>query len=197
MKKLLLILILLNFATGHAKSQSFTIDDLVTLASQPSKNIDHFMSRNGFALYKRKLDGDTMEASYICKSQGPQTGHRPKKSIDMDLRGDSKNFTLQTSSVEYLEGQLRLIKSGYFYDDKKDVHNEPSMLFQKGNISIQATSEMEDSIMQYTFKLKARAIPASVLYAEELLQFDSHEFLASFFGSQNVKKTCIIFLKKN
>ena len=79
---------------------------------------------------------------------------------------------------------------------KKDVHKEPSMLFQKENISIQATSELQDSIMQYTFKLKIKEIPSSVMYAEDLLQFDSHEFLASFFGAQNVKKDMYYFSEK-
>ena len=34
------------------------------------------------------------------------------------------------------------------------------------------------------------------MYAEELLQFDSHEFLVSFFGVQNVKKDMYYFSEK-
>ncbi len=154
------------------------------------------MNRKGFVLNKRKLDGDTTEASFYTKKQGQQARHRSEKKFDIDLNGNSKQFTLQTSQTEYLDGQLRLIKSGYFYDDQKDVHKEPSMLFQKGNISIQATSGMQDSIMQYTFKLKIKEIPSAVMYAEDLLQFDSHEFLSSFFGAQNVKKDMYYFSEK-
>ena len=97
MKKLLLLLILQNFATGNANCQSFSVDDLVTLAGMPSKNVEHFMNRKGFMLNKRKLAGDTIEAAFIPKSKASRQDTGPKKSIDFDLNGNSKQFTLQTS----------------------------------------------------------------------------------------------------
>lgn len=197
MKRILLILILQNFTAGKAHSQSFTVDKLVTLASLPSKNIDRFMSKNGFVLSGSKLDSDTMGASFIEKGKANKKDIGPKRSIDMYLKDDSKYFTLYTSSLnEYLDGQRSLIKSGFFYDDKKEVSKESSMLFQKGNITIQATPGVQDGIPQYTFKLKEKEIPSSIMYAEELLQFDSHEFLVSFFGELNVKKDMYFFSEK-
>jgi hypothetical protein len=197
MKRILLILMVLNFAAGKAHCQSFTVNDLLTLATLPSQNIDHFLNKNGFALYKRKIDSDTLEASFSAKVKANKKGIVPVRSIDVYLSNNSKYFTLHTSALnEYLDGQRSLIKSGFFYDDKKDVSKEPSMLYQKGNISIQATSDVQDGLPQYTYKLKAKEIPASVTYAEELLQFDSHEFLVSFFGSQNVKKDLYFFSEK-
>jgi hypothetical protein len=68
------------------------------------------------------------------------------------------------------------------------VKKEPSILFQKTNISIKADTKVEDSVADYTFNFKEKAIPSSLKYAEDLLQFDSHAFLVSFFGEQNVKK---------
>ncbi|MEP6952079.1 MAG: hypothetical protein ABI863_22505 [Ginsengibacter sp.] len=197
MKRILLILILQNFAAGKAYCQTFTVDDLVTLASSPSKNIDRFMNKKGFVLYKRKLDSDTMEASFNAKIRAGKMNIMPERSIDVYLRNDLKYFTLHTSSLnEYLDGQRKLLKSGFFYDDKKDVSKEPSMVFQKENITIQATSGVQDGLPQYTFKLKAKKIPDSVVYADDLLQFDSHEFLVSFFGAQNVKKDMYYFTEK-
>ena len=194
MKKLLLILIIQNFATGNATSQSFTVNDLVTLASLPSQNIDRFMSRNGFALYHSKSGNDTIQASFITKLKAGKISIGPKRSIDITLRDDSKYFTLHTSSInEFLEGKRSLIKAGFFYDDKKDVTREPSILFQKGNIVVGANADIQDGITEYTFKLKEKAIPSAIMYAEELLQFDSHEFLVSFFGEQNVKKDMYYF----
>jgi hypothetical protein len=197
MKRILLILILQNFAAGKAHSQSFTVDDLVTLSSLPSQNIDHFMKKKGFALYNSKSENDTMEVSFKAKVKASKKDIVPERSIDIYLRDDAKYFTLHTSSPnEYLDGQRRLIKSGFFYDDKKDVSKEPSMLFQKANIIIRATSGVQDGLPQYTFKLNEKKIPSSVMYAEELLQFDSHEFLVSFFGAQNVKKDMYFFSEK-
>jgi hypothetical protein len=188
MRRLLLILILQNFTAAIANSQSFDANDLVTLASLPSKNVDRFMSRNGYALFKRKLDGDIVEASYIPKIKNDKEITGTKTSIDICLKDDLKSFTLNTSSVnEYQDGQRSLMKSGFFYDDKKDVSREP-LFFQKGNISIQAASTEKDGIPQYSLKLQVKKIPSTVKYAEDLLQFDSHELLVSFFGDVNVKK---------
>lgn len=197
MKRLLLILILQNFATGKAHSQSFNVDDLVTLSSMQSKNIDHFMKKKGFALYSNKLTSDTMQAIFSVKVKGKNKYTGPKRTIDIDFKDDSKYFTLHTSALnEYQDGKRSLIKSGFFYDDKKDVNKEPSILFQRGNVTIQAISEVEDSLPQYNFKLQVKKIPSKIKYAEELLQFDSHEFLVSFFGVQNVKKDMYFFSEK-
>ncbi len=155
------------------------------------------MHKKGFILSSSKSDGDTIGASFFQKVKANKTDIGPKRSIDIYLKDYSKYFTLHTSSLtEYLDGQKCLIKTGFFYDHKKNVSKESSILFQKGNTTIEATPEVQDGIQQYAFKLKEKEIPSSVMYAEELLQFDSHEFLTSFFGEQNVKKDMYYFSEK-
>src|SRR5258708_3017509 len=197
MKKILLILILHNFASGAVDGQSFTIDNLVKVASLPSKDIDHFMNKNGYVLTSTKLENASMEASFCVKVRKNKPYIGPKRTINIYLKDDSKYFTLHTSSLnEYLDGQRSLIKSGFFYDVQKDVSKDTSILFQKGNTLIQATAGQDDGIPQYSFKLKVKKIPTAIKYAEDLLQFDSHEFLVSFFGEQNVKKDMYYFSEK-
>jgi len=67
------------------------------------------------------------------------------------------------------------------------------MLFLKANITIEASREIQDSITRYTFKLKEKKIPDSIVYAEDLLQFDSHEFLVAYFGIKNVIGCIFLF----
>ncbi len=197
MKKLLLILILQHFATGYLQSQSFDIDDLITLAGLPSKDISHFMDKNGFALADSKFDNNAMEASFAIAVKGKKKYTGPERIIDINLNDNIKYFTLTTSSLsEYLDGERNLIKAGFFYNSKKDVNKESSMLFQKGNLAIKASRNEGNGMPQYTFKLKEKKFPSSIKYAEELLQFDSHEFLISFFGVQNVKKDMYYFSEK-
>jgi hypothetical protein len=197
MKRILLIVILQNFAATKAPSQSFTVHDLVTLAALPSKNIGHFMNKKGFVNYGGNPGIDTLEASFIPKIKGRKTYSRPQISIDLYHQHDSKYFILHTSSLpEYLDGGQVLIKSHFVYDTSKDISKEPSMLFQKANITIEAITEVQDSIAQYTFKLLEKKIPDSIVYAEDLLQFDSHEFLVSYFGGKNVKKDLYYFSEK-
>lgn len=183
------ILLLQIFAFYQAISQSFSIDELMKLANMPSKNIDHYMIKKGFILFDSKSDSAVMSANFIEKSKYSRKNFGPKRSIDIFIKGDCKNFTLHTPQAnEFKEGEQKLIKSGFFYDKQKDLDKEHSILFQKGNITVVAKSEVQDSTPIYSFDLKQKVIPSSLMYAEDLLQFDSHEFLVSFFGEQNVKK---------
>jgi len=199
MKRLLLILILQNFAIGRAHSQSFTVDDLITLASLPPKNIDRFMDKNGFSFFSSNVDSNLMVARFIEKVKAKRKDTQAKRSLELYKKDDTRYFSFHTSSLrEYLDGERRLIKTGFFYDDKKDVSKETSMLFQKRNITIQAISEIKDDIPQYNFLLQQKEIPdpATIKYAEDLLRFNSHEYLVSFFGEKNVTKDLYFFSEK-
>jgi hypothetical protein len=138
-----------------------------------------------------------MEASFSIKVKKNKPYIGPKRTINIYLKDDSKYFTLHTSSLnEYIDGQRSLIKSGFFYDKQKDVSKDTSILFQKGNTLIKATAGEDEGIPRYSFKLNVKKIPSAIKYAEDLLQFDSHEFLVSFFGEQNVKKDMYYFSEK-
>ena len=185
----MLLLILQAFAFSKSYCQSFTVDELVALAYIPSKSIDHYLNKKGFVLSWSSSDSGTMKATFIEKTRSKKLHTGPKKRIEIDLKSDSKKFTLHTTVFnEYVEGQRRLVKSGFFYDTLKDVNKASSLLFQKANMSIRANTEEIDSIKHYSFDLIEKAVPSSLIYAEDLLQFDSHQFLVSFFGEQNVKK---------
>ena len=196
MKKVLLIALLCITVT-HVRSQSFTVNDLVILASVQSKNIDHFMKKKGFEVATVKTDSLAIQACFIIKLKKGKTYQGPKRTIEISMQDDCKYFTLHTASGdEYLEGERSLIQSGFFYDKKKGITVKGSVFFQKGNITVQARPDSESSDAGYTFILKERKLPSAVKYAEDLLQFDSHEYLASFFGTQNVKRDMYYFSEK-
>lgn len=187
MRKVLLILLLPFIVLSVAQSQSFTVDELIKLAYLPSKNIESYMKKKGFMYSGYKSEMVDATASFIEKNRSKQSAST--RSIDICIKDNLKSFTLYTSALtEYQQGQQNLIKAGYFYDNTKDLKKETSMLFQKANITIKCSQEMQDSVIQYRFALVEKSIPSSLRYAEDLLQFDSHEFLVSFFGEQNVKK---------
>jgi hypothetical protein len=198
MKRIFFILILQNFSAAKAPCQTFSVHDLVTLAALPSKNISHFMNKNGFINYSGNPGIDTMKAIFVPKIKFKKNDSiPPQRSIDLYQQYDARYFILHVSSLpEYLNGEQSLIKSRFIYDKTKDISKDSSMLFQKGNIAVEATRQTQDSVTLYTFKLKVKKIPDSVTYAEDLLQFDSHEFLASYFGEKNVRKDLYYFSEK-
>ena len=198
MKKILFTFILCSFTLAVVvNGQSFTVDNLIKLASLPSKDIDHFMNKNGYILSRSKLENNAMEADFKVKIKRKRPYIGPARTISINLKDDSKYFTLHTSSLnEYIDGQQSLIKSGFFYDKQKDVTKDTSILFQRGNMLIQATALDFDGVKRYNFVLKLKKMPSAVKFAEDLLQFDSHELLVSFFGEPNVKKDMYYFSEK-
>ena len=198
MKKILFSFILCSFILAVVvNGQSFTVDNLIKLASLPSKDFDHFMNKNGYILSRSKLENNTMEADFKVKIKRKRPYIGPARTIIVNLKDDSKYFTLHTSSLnEYIDGQQSLIKSGFFYDKQKDVTQDTSILFQRGNMLVQATALDLDGVKQYNFVLKLKKMPSAVKFAEDLLQFDSHELLVSFFGEPNVKKDMYYFSEK-
>ena len=163
----------------------------------PSKNIDHFMRKKGFEVAAVKTDSMGTQATFMIKLKKNNTYSGTKRSIDISIHEDCKYFILHTASGEdYIEGEKTLVQLGFFYDTKKVIDSTASVFFQKGNITIQARPDNENNDLKYTFILKERKIPSTVKYAEELFQFDSHEFLVSFFGEQNVKKDMYYFSEK-
>ena len=199
MKRFLLILILLNFANSVTQGQSFNIDDLISMAYLPAGNINHFMNRKGFAYASTNANSKWVVASFVWKFYPKRKDTLTKKSIDLIKKGSTRYISFHTSSLEeFQDGEKRLIKDDFFYDDKLDMSKEDSVLFQKRNISVEAITEKKDGVTGYTFLLQQKEIPDvnNIRYAEDLLRFDSHEYLVSFFGEQNVKKDLYYFSEK-
>lgn len=197
MKKVLLILFLQGLTTGFAYAQSFDISDLIKLSYLPTKEIDHYLYKKGFYLSSTKTDSLSTEAAFKTRIKAHKEIFTNPKHIYISLADNYRSYSLQTSLAnEYVDGQRQLIKSGFFYDETADVNRDSSILFQKGNIVVLASSQKTDTASQYTFELTVKKIPERIKYAEDLLQFDSHEFLASFFGPQNVKRDMYYFSEK-
>ena len=197
MKKVLLILFLQSFTAGIICAQSFNINDLIELSYLPTKKIDHYLHKKGFDLSSTKTDSLTTEAVFTSKIKAHTENFTHPKNIYITLADSYRDYILQTLLPnDYVDGQRELIKSGFFYDETADVNKDSSLLFQKGNIEILASTKKNDTASLYTFQLKVKKIPERIRYAEDLLQFDSHEFLASFFGPQNVKRDMYYFSEK-
>lgn len=189
MHRLVFILIMQFFVHTYAQAQSFKVDDLLKLAYQPSKNIEGYLKKKGFVFSGNKDDSTETIACFREKNKSNKKPEGCQRSIEINIKDDLKHLTLYTSAVsEYLEGQQHLIKAGFFYDTSKNLNKQSVVLFQKANITVKASRHMEDSTILYRFDLQEKSIPPSIRYAEDLLRFDSHQFLVSYFGEQNVKK---------
>ena len=192
----ILFLILLNFSAFKASSQSFNVHDLLNLADLSAGSISNYMFKKGFTL-NHDGQNDSVEASYVAKIKVRKKPPQIKQIVDFYERNGVRYFVFRLLDLDdYEDGQRKLMKSDFIYDKQRVAGKDSLILFQKKNISVLASIEVKDSVPWYSFKLKQRKIPDSVLYAEDLLQFDSHEFLESYFGERNVTKDLYYFSEK-
>ncbi len=170
-----------------AVCQSFTINELVNIASLQSKDINSYLKKKGYVLYEN--NSDSIFSSAVFLERINKKNPEPDRSISLRFAADLKCVTYTTASLsEFQQCRQNIVKAGFFYDTLKDITKVPSLVFQKANITIEDTKTITDDIPQYTFTVKQRMVPSTLRYAEDLLQFDSHQFLVSFFGEANVKK---------
>jgi hypothetical protein len=98
-----------------------------------------------------------------------------------------------TSQQEYAGLQSEMNASGFTRSAIKA--NAESALYQKKELTVKCSTQRVDSSLLYIIRANKKTIPRlkDIRFAEDLLQLDSHEYLAGVFGSQNVKKDSFYF----
>ncbi|MGK2861307.1 MAG: hypothetical protein ACSLE0_05200 [Chitinophagaceae bacterium] len=179
------------------QAQSFTVDDLMTLASLSPKKFDNYMNEKGYLSGGKKLQDDAMAFTFFEKIKlSLEDTIIQNRSVGLYKKDNAFCFSYKTTSRdEYQEGLERLKKGNFFYGENKDPNIVPS-LFQKRNLTVQINTEIENGCTVYSFTLKKQQLPNNVQFAEDLLGFDSHEYLLAYFGEQNVKKDVYYFSEK-
>ncbi len=197
MVRILLFLFLQGsiFTLSHA--QSFTVDDLMTLASLSPKKFDNYMNEKGYLSGGKKMQDDAMAFTFFEKIKlSLEDTIIQNRSVGLYKKDNAFCYSYNTTSREdYQQGLERLKQSHFFYGENKDDNTEPK-LFQKKNLTVQINTEVENGCTVYSFTLKKQQLPGNVLFAEDLLGFDSHEYLLTYFGEQNVKKDVYYFSEK-
>jgi hypothetical protein len=176
-------------------SQSFDVDDLLNLSHLPTKNMSKLMNRKGY-VQMRQPEDTSLLACFIPKRRRGNTDTVSKRSIDLFQKRSSRYYSFKTNvKQEFLNGLQTLKQEHFRYDSSRDPNKDGLILFQKRNLVVEADRNTVDDQTFYSFTIEEKAIPdmRDIKYAEDLLCFGSHEFLASFFGDNNVKKDMYYF----
>jgi len=120
-----------------------------------------------------------------------------KRSIETFHTKNNSSFTYITSlENEYTENLEELKEAGFFCGNEKDTAD---ILFQKKNISVLANRIIEkndDTLYSLAINQQELPLPEDIHFAEDLLQFYSHEYLVSVFGKANVIRDIYYFSEK-
>lgn len=199
MKKQLLIFLLQFIFAGMANCQSFTIDDLIKLSSVSSKFLDNHLKKEGFSNIRHWMDFELRKTSFYEKIRTEKKDSLTGRVVDLYKKDAIQYFQFHTPFyTEFLDGHKRLLKAGFFHDEKKELTQTGTKLYQKKNMTVLAITGTQEGVLQYSFQLAVKEYPnpASIRHAEDLLRFTSHEYMAGFFGEKNVRKDLYYFSDK-
>lgn len=194
MARFLLLILWQGCLIYGVSAQSFTVDDLIALSNLPPKKFDNYMTDKGYFSTGKHVENDATAFTFIEK-QKHNLGDSVFESRSVGLyklKGDYC-FTFNTTSANEFNQGFTQLKSGDFVSGRNKDSTQFPVFFQRRNLRVYLSSMVEDGDTVYTFLLKRKELPGHVQFAEDLLNFDSHEFLLSYFGEGNVKRDVYYF----
>ncbi len=200
MRKTILGVSVSFFIMCSAYGQSVTMNDLLDLYTVAPKNIDNYLGKKGFVATDINMADKPGSMTFVAKPKKKvKDTLNVNRSITLYKEDNIQYCLLNTSSEEeYLDGKNRLTQAGFIYDSAAATTSSSSQIFQRKNISVVANTAKDESNSGYSFLLQKKELPSldNIKYAEDLLIFDSHQYLLSFFGEKNVKQDVYYFSEK-
>lgn len=195
MAKLLLLFILQVSFISLVRAQSFQVDDLVALSALSPKKFDNYMNANGYSSGIKTMQDDAMAFTFFEKRKKSKADSIiVNRRVSLFKQEKDYCYAFYTTSLKEYHAGLNYLRANFFYGSNQD--SSQSQLYQHKNMTVEVSQAVEDSVTTYSFLLKRKELPETVNFAEDLLNFDSHELLATFFGEQNVKKDVYYFSEK-
>jgi hypothetical protein len=196
--KKILLLVFTYLVSFNASSQEFSASDFLFSSSFSNKKLESYLNKRNFMLSGSYMQGDTLVHLYSFKPGKKKTEKQPvKRNIETYQTNDNFSFTFLTSSPIEFSGSLAILKEkGFFCGNDQPADK---ILFQKKNISVLANMINQpagDTIYSFRFSQAKLPLPGEIQYAEDLLEFYSHEQLAGVFGEKNVINDVYYFSEK-
>jgi hypothetical protein len=198
MKKILL----LSFwvvSDALANAQEFSASKLLDMLSLTVPKLESQLADKRYRSAGTELYGDTAVKTYEYRpvvKKKKQTDSVSRKFLRSVLK---ETFTLSyqtTSAAEYTGIVEGLKKEGFHCDYEKDSTITPaSFLYQHEDYTADAVIKKVDSTAWYSITVHKKTLPVEkdLHFAEDLLEFSSHEYLVYYFGEKNVKKDIYYF----
>ncbi len=197
MVKLYFLLLLIPvYSVGQRNS--FTMEDLLAVSSISPKQVDNFLNKRGFHFAGDQKRTGNLPMTYLEKSRKRDFDSAGGRTLEIFMQDKDYCLRFQTiSAEEYIDGKEQLKKAGFICDPANEA-TATNFRFRKRNLIVDARQSNEDGQIVYDFLLQKKELPppSSITYADDLLKFDSHEYLLSYFGEAHVKKDVFYFTEK-
>lgn len=186
--KTFLLLLIMGCTFQICCSQPATVKGLIEYLNLREVRLESQLSKDGYK--KNFLLSESGNTAFAYEKNNRADSQQVFRSYKM-LKEDELNTTLlyETSSLSERNELLNELVADGFHAPSATMYGN-KMVYQKDNISIEPGITSQNHEYRYWFRISKRALPkaSSITYAEDLLNFNSHEFLVAVFGEENVKK---------
>ncbi len=195
-----LLFVIVLLVTSNLHSQQFSAKDFLFASSLDGKKFENYLSKMKFMPSGSRSKNDTVVNMYSVKERKKKNKKDTleiKRIIEAFQTKTSLSLTYFTSvKDEYLENRKVLKEAGFYCGNENDT---AACLFQKKSFSVLASFSTEpdgDTLYSLYFNHQELPSPENIQFAEDLLQFYSHEYLVSVYGEKNVIKDVYYFSEK-
>lgn len=195
MKQLICLFLLLPTLFLQAQKSEFSIKDLVLFTSIPTNKFSGYISRKG---YKPQPEFTSIagEAPAYFKISKDKTIEKLLGRYD---KSDTAAIFFQTNSkFEFDQLNMDLQEDGFEPEAVDTSVGEQPVFYQRGDVLIYPVIKKDEDRTIYGFTIERKQLPKGneILHAEDLLQLNSHQYIASVFGANHVKKDVFYFSEK-
>src|SRR5215208_2078701 len=176
--------------------QALSLNELLGLTHTSSNKLGNTLSKKGF---KKDISGFQQTRDLVFRYQTTDTSFKEERIISLSLRETDNKLCYTTSSrTEYSLLKEEMRRAGYSCPLNANDRSFPISLYQKENTSVEISAEVKDSLNYFHFIIENKVLPRirDIVYAEDLLQLDAHEYLVTLFGRNNVKKEVFHFSER-
>lgn len=198
MKKLYALLTMLAL-TGIAHAQRFDLGDLIGFTGYSVSKFDAFIGKKSYQRDYESPHETHSNYNYIevrkNKKKEVETIHK----LSFLEKPGAPVISYQTTSLdEFNDIRKELHKKGFTTYVAESDPMKP-LLYQQDNTTVGTSVEIQDTLTFYTVRVEKAMLPKirDISFAEDLLPLNSHEYIASVFGANNVVRDVFHYSEKD
>jgi len=182
--------------------QDFSASRLLSMLDYDKQGLEKELRKKSFFVSNSYSNSDTLFKEYQHKTAFGKRGRKglidstQRKFIKEELNG-TYTYTYETTSQLTYNLILNDLKKEGFYCEYENDGNlvYPYYLYQHDDYTAKFSKKYDGEDRWYVISLYKKVLPVNkeIIFAEDLLEFTSHEFLVYYFGERNVKKDIYYF----
>ncbi|HEY0731391.1 MAG TPA: hypothetical protein VGD33_03140 [Chitinophagaceae bacterium] len=183
MKRLLLFGFLFVHLCLH--SQQFSVKDFIGFTEYNTSKFDAFILKKDYKRdYNSIRESPSITSYYKVVSPKDEFVHRQIHIEQIENKTSIYYTTSSKKEAASLKQQFNALKFNSYLVDSSN------MFLEKDNITISTFMEQADSVELFGIYISKTELPKvrDILFAEDLLQLISHEFIGYVYGKENVVK---------